>query len=278
MSIQRFPGDFRMGVLDEPRAGVLDSRPDRVEPKLMVFLLLSGHQRFVLGGERVEMRAGPLPDGALFRIGRPTEVVFEHNQGAPLTKLSLAMPPDWLDKVDEAGDLRAGGVLTGLPADFAVLRFLPGAALMETARAILRETAPLRRMALGMALFDQVVAGLEGKDPATLTLGAAPLAMRLRREIAAATGARLTAEQLARRLGIGLRSLERQIRAAEGCSLGAFLRDARLELAFRALRAGAPVAEAATRAGYGSAANFSTALRQRYGLTPSAVRAGAWPG
>ena len=270
MSIQHFPGDFRMGVLNEPRHGVLDPRPGRVEPKLMVFLLLSGRQRFVLGGRRVEMDADPLPDGALFRIGAPTEVVFERNEGQPLTKLSLAMPPDWLDTVAEG----QSGALAGLSETFALLRFLPGPKIVDTARQILREETPLRRMALGMSLLDQVIAGL-GKETggAVMLTGDSPdLACRLRREIAAHAGEKLSTAQIARRMGLGLRSLERQVQAQTGESLGAFLRAERFELALRALRAGEPVFAAARLAGFGSAENFATAFRRRYGLTPSAAR------
>ena len=273
MSIQRFPGDFRLGVLNEPRDGVLDPRPGRVEPKLMVFLLLSGRQRFVLGGRRIEMDADPLPDGALFRIGTPTEVTFEVNEGRPLTKLSLAMPPDWLDTVAGAGALSA------LPGTFSVLRFVPGPAVLSTARHILREDTPLRRMALGMSLLDQVIADLGGDEPGGTGPGALilnpespALLTRLRREIAATAKDKLTTAQLARRMGVGLRSLERQVQAQEGKSLGAFLRAERFDLALRALRAGAPVFAAASLAGFSSAENFATAFRRRYGLTPSQAR------
>ncbi|ADE84808.1 helix-turn-helix transcriptional regulator [Rhodobacter capsulatus] len=283
MSIQHFPGDFRLGVLNEPRLGVIDPTPGRVEPKLMVFLLLGGHQRFVLGGRRIEMDARTLPDGALFRIGKPTEVVFEHNVGQPLTKLSLAMPPDWLDGLATP----PAGALTDLRQDLAVLRFLPGPAPLETARRILREKTPLRRMALGMTLLDQVIAGLAGQQPETLarplpedpgggladgrTDGPAILA-RLRREIAATAGEKLAAPDLARRCGIGLRSLERLVHETEGRSLGALIRAERMEMALRSLRGGASVTRAAHLAGYGSAANFATALRNRSGITPTEAR------
>jgi len=272
MSIQHFPGDFRLGVLNEPRLGVIETGPSRVEPKLMVFLLLSGHQRFVLGGRRIEMDARTLPDGALFRVTQPTEVVFEHNFGQPLTKLSLAMPPDWLENL--AAPL--AGALSDLAQDLAVLRFLPGPAPLETARAILREEVPLRRMALGMTLLDQVIAGLAGRQPEPLAQigpeGGAAILARLRREIAATAGEKLAAPDLARRCGIGLRSLERLVREAEGSSLGALIRTERMEMALRSLRGGASVAQAAHLAGYGSAGNFATALRNRFGMTPTDAR------
>lgn len=271
MSIHRFPGDFRIGLMNEPRDGVLDPRPDRVEPKVMLFVLLSGHQRFRLGGQRFELDARRLPDAALFRIGVPTEVSFEHNVGRPLTKLSLAMPPNWLSQVEGGSQ----GALGDLPQDFGAVHFLPSAEIVETARALIGETAALRRMARGMALLDQVIAGLSGRSADALSLigpgGETAALARLRREISGTAGQKLTAPDLARRCGIGLRSLERIAVAQEGKSLGALIRDERFELALRGLRAGATVAQAAGLAGYGSAANFATAMRRKLGVAPSSM-------
>ncbi len=233
----------------------------------MVFLLLSGRQRFVLGGQRIEMDARRRPDGALLRISAPTELTFEINAGAPLTKLSLAMPLDWLDTVIGA----ESGPLSALPEGVGVLRFLPEHAMCDSAEQTLRESAPLRRMALGMALLDQVMATIAAPMPQSR----ADLIARLRREIAATAGVKLTTAQLARRMGLGLRSLERQVCAQTGESLGAFLRAQRFDLALQELRTGASVFAAARVAGFSSAENFATAFRQHYGVSPSELRAKA---
>lgn len=273
MSIQRFPGDFRLGVLNEPRDGVIDPQPGPVDPKLMALLLLSGWQRFRLAGQMFELDARRLPDGLVLRIGAPCEVQFLHNWGQPLVKLSLATPLDWLDRVQGAG----AGPSAGLAGDFAALRFLPGPEMVETARSIVASDQPLTRMALGMGLLDQIFAGLSGDHPSRLAVvahaGAPPEIARLRRLIAAAPeGQPLTAAALARACGIGLRSLERLVRDSEGVSLGCLIREERLSLGLRALRAGQPVARAAARAGYSNGGNFAAAIRRRYGDSPSHLR------
>lgn len=275
MSIHRYPGDFRLGVLNEPRDRVQDSGASAVEPKVMLLLLLSGLQRFRLAGREFELDARRLPDGLLLWIAEPCEVEFLHNWGQPLTKLQLAMPIDWLDRVQGGRN----GVLADLTGAFAALRFLPGPQIVETARLVVATRSPLTRMAMGMTLLDQCLAGISGERPDSL----APVPStvpdhlaRLRRLIAAGPdGLRLTAPALARACGIGLRSLERMVRETEGVSLGTLIREERLGAGLRALRAGQPVAQAALRAGYSSAANFAAAVRRRYGDTPSHLRLGA---
>ncbi len=273
MSIHRFPGDFRLGVLNEPRDHVLEPGLSPVEPKLMLLVLLSGLQRFRLAGRLFELDAQRLPDALFLRIGCPCEVEFLHNWGQPLIKLQLATPLDWLENV-QGGN---AGALAGLSGDFAALRFLPGAQMVETARTIVATPQPLARMALGMSLLDQCLAGLSGEAPSSLAvvrqIGGSDIIARLRRLIAAAPeGAPLTAPALARACGMGLRSLERLVRDDLGTSLGALIREERLEAGLRALRAGQPVARAAARAGYSSAANFAVAVRRRFGDTPSHLR------
>lgn len=85
-------------------------------------------------------------------------------------------------------------------------------------------------------------------------------------------GGTLSVEKVARAAGISASGLQRLFRQAEGCSVFEYIRDRRLERAFLALQAGeATVQGASDIAGYTSPANFATAFRRRFGVTPRGI-------
>lgn len=83
----------------------------------------------------------------------------------------------------------------------------------------------------------------------------------------------LSQSQLAQRLGMSLRQLQRRYHRKFGAPLGEHLRQRRLQRAHDALsHEPISIESAAAIAGYNSAANFATAFRKVYGMTPSACR------
>lgn len=81
------------------------------------------------------------------------------------------------------------------------------------------------------------------------------------------------ANELARRLHRSPATLRRQL-AAEGLSFSGLLEQARLDHALALLQTSAlPIGRIATQCGYASPSKFSARFRQRYGLSPSALRA-----
>ena len=79
--------------------------------------------------------------------------------------------------------------------------------------------------------------------------------------------------QLARDAGVSPRTLQRQFAAVHGVAIFDYVRLRRLDRARRLLeREGISVAQAAHLAGYSSAANFATAFRRRFGLSPRQAR------
>lgn len=74
---------------------------------------------------------------------------------------------------------------------------------------------------------------------------------------------------------VSLSTMQRLFRAAHGVSVQTHVRAIRLDRARAALAQDrVPVAEAARIAGYGSAANFATAFRRAFGVTPSEAARG----
>lgn len=87
----------------------------------------------------------------------------------------------------------------------------------------------------------------------------------------AASGMTLT--ELARHFGTNVKALQDDFRVTFGSTIFSYLKNYRLERAHEALRhEGVTVAEAAHLAGYVNPANFATAFRKRFGMSPRDVR------
>ena len=83
-----------------------------------------------------------------------------------------------------------------------------------------------------------------------------------------------TLAEIAREVGLSASALQRQFRQAYGSSIDEYRREQRLERAWASLeQTGCSVSEVAHAAGYTSAANFSTAFKRRFGISPKLVRA-----
>ncbi|HCS71542.1 MAG TPA: AraC family transcriptional regulator, partial [Rhodospirillaceae bacterium] len=81
-------------------------------------------------------------------------------------------------------------------------------------------------------------------------------------------------KRMARDLGMSVGTMQTAFKSAYGRTIADFCRELRLEQARIAIeREGKSVAEAAYGAGYSNPANFSTAFKRQFGLSPSEARA-----
>jgi AraC-like DNA-binding protein len=88
-----------------------------------------------------------------------------------------------------------------------------------------------------------------------------------------AANSTLPVEQIAKRSGVSLSTMQRLFRAGHGITVKEYVRARNLLLARRMLeREGASVTQAAFAAGYGDPTNFSTAFKREFGLSPRTVR------
>ena len=101
-----------------------------------------------------------------------------------------------------------------------------------------------------------------------LPLPQGELLRHIAEHLAQAPGDRSGHVALAKRFGVGARTLERGFAAETGLSLGRWRRQARFLYALRRLGAGAPVKRAAVEAGYQSPSAFIAAFRAALDTTP----------
>lgn len=264
MAIDRFPGNLCVGVLNKVVEGVQpdDARP--AEPKISLLSLLSGHQVFRLGAQRLELDARTHPQALLFHSKRPLEVSYEVSYGTPLIKTAVSLSPEWIDMLD-AGHLPE---MQDRSEDLDYHLWQPTAPLIAQVRDLVEAPSRICRMTLGLDLLNQAVVDLKAvarSDGTKLQRARSYIAQNLHRGI--------SSRDVARACGIGLRTLQRLFSEHEGVSLGAYMRARRVEAGREALeRLGLSVAEAAYRAGYSTPENFATAMKRAYGVSPSQLR------
>lgn len=254
-------------------------------PGLTIHFFLDGAADARLGGQALELgrRPGRPVEGVITARAEPDGFERRAHKGDHVRKVNVTLSSAWLEEsafgaADEFDIVR----------DFAVshrarFSWTPDATVVRIAEQMLRPPA-YSSIAQNLYLESRAL-DLVGEALAALTGHASgePL-LRLRsldrRRLAMIedylddhAGEIASLDELARVGGVSVSTLRRLFQAAYGTTVFERLRRRGLERARLALeREGVTVAEAAFRAGYSSPANFATAFKRRFGITPTEIR------
>lgn len=286
-------GKFQLSAV---RPGLLvhasDARYERTvttrmekQQSLNFSIVLSGGWRATLGGAALASggHGGGSPSATAFVLSESDLWQKHALEGGHARMVNVMASPEWLE----------GSILDGsaaAPQSVASLArrhrwhacWQPSARLLGLADRVLSlplYAGALQRLYLESRAIDIVVESLsllldEGSPVGN---GGRPAEHRrmwaVREQLDAATWEIPSLAQLARDAGVSPRTLQRQFAAVHGVGVFDYLRLRRLDRARRQLeREGISVAQAAHVAGYSSAANFATAFRRRFGLSPRQAR------
>jgi AraC-like DNA-binding protein/quercetin dioxygenase-like cupin family protein len=168
------------------------------------------------------------------------------------------------------------------PAHAQVPVFGAGTCRVISVRSLLRElilrvaemAALDSRVAVEARLMSVLIDELEQApiEPLLLPLPSDLRARRAADEVLNNPADDVTADVLARRCGVGVRTLERLFRAETGMRFGLWRQKARLLESMRVLAGGRSVTEAAFESGYSSVSAYIAAFKQTFGSTPGASR------
>lgn len=251
----------------------------RAEPGLTFGLFLEGAADVSLG-----QRAFRFGDGGgqahAFALNCAEQDLFERRgqRGQRVRKVNVNLPRDWL----EAEALPCAGGLAGLCRTHLASRtWVPTVRHLALAEKLLNPApdAPflesLYRETLCMEFVAEALRQWSGESPGGDRLDGRDR-QRLRRAcdyIDAHHDSRLHLDAVAHAAGMSVSALQRLFRAAYGTSVLDWARARRLDRARESLAAGhVSVTEAALAAGYTSPANFATAFKRRFGLSPKGAR------
>ncbi|MGC3964996.1 MAG: helix-turn-helix transcriptional regulator [Rhodocyclaceae bacterium] len=252
------------------------------------YLFLQGHVDVTLGGRDMELgprrtREGETVEGVMVARAEPEILVRHGNQGDNVRKVSVNISPDWLEEGGLAATPDYTRVCNFARNHLATRRWQPSARMLALASQLVHPPALspmlqglyLESHALELAAEALRVLTDEGTEPpsARLVPRAHARVRRVREMLDSGACDGMSLEDIAREACTNANTLQRDFRAAFGMTVFAYLRERKLDVARLALeRNGVTVAEAAELAGYLSPANFATAYRRRYGISPKMAR------
>ncbi len=257
-------------------------------PRVSISLFLEGQVEAYVGDFKVPM---PVYD-AEARHWTPVATIFSQNKtekfirvarkGTRLKKVTLSVSHEWLFGHLELSDPDFGAFKEFADRHFSKLSWTPSAHAIGLAEQII--AAPSRspfqhKLYIGARAYGlleeafqqfsehhppSVTNTLDGKDRSRLLI--------VEHFLSSQRGHWITAEELGQRVGMSPNSLQRLLNRTYGLSTSRFIRRFMLEKAREALeRDAVSIAEAAHIAGYSSPANFSTAFKREFGLSPKQV-------
>ena len=251
---------------------------------LSCIFLIEGDVAIEVGERRFDFHGtGAVHEGVLIPSARPEQFRRISRGNQKLRQLVITVSPEWLDRdgletVSDhrlASDLASdhlGGQSWKTTRRLAELvhRILTPSCAPSALRDLLIESAAVEIIA-------EALGASTHQEERTLATTLSPFdRSRLRRAedyIAGHTGA-LLVEDIAREAGTSGSGLQRLFKTAHGTSVVEHIRQKRLEQARRALAEDqVSIQEASSLAGYGNDANFATAFKRQFGLSPSEARA-----
>lgn len=258
--------------------------------QLRIVLLLEGSLDMTYAGQSLQLNASrggagaaSQVDAAMVSMAVPTEVQRRARRGDYAKRISIGAGGDWIEQ-----SLQAGGA-TGLsPGQFLERTLAARCWRASVHTRVLAEQIlnppPLPENLVGLYLESRVISlvveALAGETTRAWPERALKPAVHrrmceVREYLEVKAGGELNMEQIARHAGTSVATLQRNFRQAHGLTVSAYVLQVRLSRARHALEyEGASVARAALLAGYANPANFATAFRRQYGLSPRQVRPG----
>lgn len=263
-----------------------------IEEGLRIVLLLEGSVDVSYGPERVRLTGCAGHASALLvSVAERERFTRRARQGTYARRVSLGLGWDWIAQaLGEGGDPPGARGQLGefRRRHLAMQRWQASPRAVAIAEQLVRP--PVLEPLLQHLYLESRTLELVGEALGTLYRNpaappppaASPAALRPRehqrlRELHAFLGSgeadQLSLDEIARRAGVNANTLQRQFRTVYGTTVFDYLRDCRLQRARQALeRDGLTVGQAAMVAGYTSAANFATAYKRRFGLSPKQAR------
>lgn len=259
-------------------------------PGITVFVFLSGQVDASIGNMQLDVgRADGDPvRGVMISRARPDRLVRYTRKGDRIRKVIVTASPDWIEECGFDNDGERETIHCFRDTHLSRFTWDASPALVSIAEQMLNPPlngiypANLYLESRALDMVGQAFAAFIGKTGAAAGGHLSPFDLRRLQSIEdnLATGAPKgqTIEQIARDSGVSASTMQRLFRAAHGMTATEYLRRHSLVQVRQMLeRESITITEASRLAGYASAANFSTAFKREFGITPRQARkSGRW--
>lgn len=249
----------------------------QLQPALRIFLRLKGRYAFILKGAVIG--EGEAPSCLLHGLpaSAPGSLMLSCSASHPEQEnelLAIVLPLEWLGLLGGHADAWQAGFSVKEPDSALRKKMCELSDLLDLGR----DTGMVWRLRVEAQVLDLVADVIEQNDaiPSVVQLPADRLRMLRLKDFFDSGGADgMQLAEIARYAACNVSSLQSQFKAAFGRTVCDYLRESRLRrVAERIENEGISLAQAAELAGYGSQANFSTAFRRCFGVSPRQVKAG----
>lgn len=254
-----------------------------VGPRLSFVLFLDGQSEVNYGGLSLTFGQADRrhrPEGVALAMNEPVLFRRQARRGRHIRKLVVSLSPEWFENAgaESAGN---GAVRRFMQSHLVPRVWKPSARVLTLAEQMLNPPGYdplLERLYLESRALDVTCEALGSLVEAPLGDGLRAhehqRVQRLTELLDSGAADAWTLERIAREMGVNASTMQRQFRELRGMSVFEYQRGRRLMQARQALeRDGISVSEAAWRAGYNSPANFATAFKRQFGISPRQVRA-----
>lgn len=281
------PQHLFVGTIEGEPSCAPDTTTYEIWPKLVVMVLLSGAQHFVIDNDAFRIDAGDGSDegGVLFmlNVARFSSLRFINDSAAPLRKVMISAPHPWMDWLmrtrGEAGSALSGFVeghlahlslpVSGQIRQLAEQILTPPPALEGEVRALYRNSRALDIMCLACVALSERT----GAPHPRPQLARRQRSEKVRDYLLRHIDRNLTIEEIATETGASVSSVQRQFKEHFNMTVFEFIRRERLARACAALEQdGVSISQAAYAAGYADPSNFTVAFKKLYGVPPKCKR------
>ncbi|MBD7961064.1 helix-turn-helix transcriptional regulator [Comamonas avium] len=284
-SLQVHPGILLHGVEARDLRTLNTCSP--AEPGLHIVVVLEGSVDVSFGEQALKMEVATTGSRPVQACGaiihtRPGDLFRRRwKQGKFERKISLSLEPAWLADLCQTDKAAPQLLRTWIASQqLAIQQWQPSPRAIAVAEQIIQlardGTSPLLLLSRTLELTHEALQSLASiARPSVHALGVREhqRLARLKQLLDSGDDAWRSLGELAQEVGLSTSALQRQFRQIYGSSIDDYRRAQRLDHARHMLeQTGCSVLEVAHTAGYTSAANFSTAFKRRFGMSPKLVR------
>lgn len=253
-----------------------------LQPAITISLILKGRVEGTIAGQPFVLDAQDGPCGYIWSMNEPASWTRAIRKDMHVRKVNISVDRNWLlGEMERAGpqdDLCA--YLQGLMhGPLEVQHWAPSHRALSLAEQILQPDegfAILEQIHLesrALELLCEAFVALSGAGPVSDAPDQSARAQMIRDFIEDRLEENLNLAGIARELGMAVNSMQRIFKATYDMTVMDYIRERRLEIAKEAMICdGLTIGQAAFKAGYKSAANFATAFKRVYGVSPSSIR------
>jgi AraC-like DNA-binding protein len=259
-------------------------------PACSVVVMLEGELDAYLDDRRVHL--GPAGQGGatghIWALVKPTRVTRRSRKGTRVRKVVITVPWDWIEEILKGLVLPNANLARFTRSHRAHVVWRPSARAVALAEQIVNSSQGgqvLAHMSVESRAIEIVREALESIIAAAPEAGPSPpptgphskaqsKAIAVRDHLRAHIEDNPSLKSMARDLGMSIGAMQGAFKAVYGRTIADYSRELRLQRAREAMeRDGISVAQAAYEAGYSNPANFSTAFKRLFGLSPRDVQA-----